>query len=188
LATPQFQLSPPRIAMIIEDKAINPEKCCRILADVLPSSRYYSMDGMNLARLSSLDAANVVLISMHGYVGFTPRDYMKMGDELLRPEHLTRFSPEMVYLDSCALGSSASFIESFRELGTKYYLGPLVGNEAGNSSTKTIAFFFERLKAGDTPARAMFSTRKKLYDLYGEKHGYGKLLYRAFPFRVYVLN
>jgi hypothetical protein len=34
----------------------------------------------------------------------------------------------------------------------------------------------------------LFYTRKKLYEFYGEKAGFNKLLFRAFPFRAYVLN
>lgn len=188
IASSPFRFLPPQTAMIIEDKSINPEQCCKILTDQLPSSAYYTLDEVNLARLSSFKAANLVLVSAHGYVGFTSKDYMKFGSERLQPEHLTPFSPEMVFLDGCAMGSSASFIEAFRESGTRYYVAPLLSNEAGNSSTKTIRYFFERLKAGDTPARAMFTTRKKLWELFGEKEGYPKLLFRAFPFRVYVLN
>lgn len=184
----QFRFLPPQTAMIIEDKSINPEQCCKILTDQLPSSAYYTLDEVNLARLLSFKAANLVLVSAHGYVGFTSKDYMKFGGERLQPEHLTPFSPEMVFLDGCAMGSSASFIEEFRESGTKYYVAPLLSNEAGNSSTKTIRYFFERLRAGDTPARAMFTTRKKLWEFFGEKEGYPKLLFRAFPFRVYILN
>ena len=143
---------------------------------------------MNLAKLSSEQSADLLLISTHGYVGHTQIDYIQMGKERLQAEHLTHLSPKLVWMDACSMGASASFIQSFRERGTKFYLGPLVSNEAGNSSTKTIAYFFERLKAGDTPSRALFFTRRKLYEVFGEKAGFAKLLFRAFPFRVYLLN
>jgi len=140
------------------------------------------------ALLSSMLLAVAAMAQASREPEFTWTDYMKLGNERLQPEHLLRFSPEMVYLDSCDLGASAGFIEGLREVGTRYYVAPLLSNEAGISSTRTIKYFFERLKAGDTPARAMFFTRKKLRDVFGEKEGYAKLLFRAFPFRVYVLN
>jgi hypothetical protein len=184
----EFSLSPRQTALIIEDRSINPERCCQILKDALPSSGYYNMEEMNLAKLSSLQAADILLISAHGWVQFANTDSMKIGEERLRPEHLSHLSPSLVYLDSCKLGVSAYFIQSFRDRGTKFYIAPINSNEAGNSSAKTIAFFFERLKAGDTPSKALFYTRKKLYEFYGEKEGFNMLLYRAFPFRVYSLN
>ncbi|HKQ73182.1 MAG TPA: hypothetical protein VJ810_05600 [Blastocatellia bacterium] len=188
IGSEQFPLSPQRTALIISDKSSDPENGCQILKDILPSSDYYKIEEMNLARLSSLRAADILLISAHGWVQFANADSMSMGMERLRPENLTPLYPKLVYLDSCQLGVSAQFIQSFRDRGTQFYVAPILSNEAGNSSTKTIAFFFERLKAGDTPSKALFYTRKKLYEFYGEKEGFNKLLFRAFPFRVYSLN
>lgn len=184
----QFLLSHKRTALIISDKSSDPENGCKVLKDILPSSGYYNIEEMNLAKLSSLQVADILLISAHGWVQFANTDSMGMGKEQLRSEHLTHLSPKLVYLDSCQLGVSAQFIQSFRDRGTQFYVAPILSNEAGNSSTKTITFFFERLKAGDTPSRALFFTRKKLYEFYGEKDGFDMLLYRAFPFRVYSLN
>jgi len=184
----EFPLSPRQTALIIEDKSINPERCCQILKDALPSSGYYNMEEMSLSKLSALRAADILLISAHGWVQFANIDFMGMGKERLQPERLSHLSPGLVYLDSCQLGVSAQFIQSFRDRGTQFYVAPILSNEAGNSSTKTIAFFFDRLKAGDTPSKALFYTRKKLYEFYGEKEGFNKLLFRAFPFRVYSLN
>jgi hypothetical protein len=184
----EFPLSPRQTALIIEDRSINPEKCCQILKDALPLSGYYNMEEMSLSKLSAIRAADILLISAHGWVQFANIDFMGMGKERLQPERLSHISPGLVYLDSCQLGVSAQFIQSFRDRGTQFYVAPILSNEAGNSSTKTIAFFFERLKAGDTPSKALFYARKKLYEFYGEKEGFNKLLFRAYPFRVYALN
>jgi len=184
----EFSLSPQRTALIISDKSTDPENGCQILKNMLPSSGYYDMEEMTLAKLSSIRAADILLISAHGWVQLANTDFMKMGEERLRPESLSHLSPSLVYFDSCNLGVSAQFIQSFRSRGTQFYVAPILSNEAGDSSTKTIAFFFERLKAGDTPSRALFYTRKKLYEVYGDKDGFNKLLFRAYPFRVYALN
>ena len=184
----RFPLSIDRTALIISDKSTDPENGCQIVKDMLPSSSYYSMEEMSLARLRSTRTADILLISAHGMVQFANTDFMGMGFERLRPDNLSHINPHLVYFDSCNMGISAHFIQSFRERGTEFYVAPILSNEAGESSTKTIEYFFERLKAGDTPSRAMFYTRKKLFELYGEKQGYNKLLFRAFPFRVYSLN
>ena len=184
----KLKLSSQRTALIIEDKSINPEKCCQILKDALPSSGYYSIEEMNHAKLSSLQPVDILLISAHGWVQFANTDSMKLGKERLSAEHLSHLSPSLVYLDSCQLGVSAHFIQTFRSRGTRYYVAPITSNEAGNSSKRTIDLFFERLKSGDAPGRALFLTRRKLYDFYGEKEGFNMRFYRAFPFRVYVLN
>ncbi|HEV2667083.1 MAG TPA: hypothetical protein VG324_19335, partial [Blastocatellia bacterium] len=188
LAAGRFLFSPEWKALIISDKTSDPENGCQLLKEMLPASGYYAIEDMNLTKLASIQSPDLLLISAHGSVGYGNVDGMKLGDERLLSEHFSHLSPKLVYLDSCALGASASFIQGFRERGTRYYLATIVSNEAGNSSTKTIAFFFERLRAGDTPSRALFFTRRKLYEDYGEKEGFAKLLFRAFPFRVYLLN
>jgi len=178
----------PRPALMIEDEGLNSEKCCQWLNNALPLSDYYSSGEMNLAKLASQPPADLLLVSAHGYVGYGRTDYLQLGEERIQPEHLVHLAPKLVFMDSCTMGASASFIQSFRERGARYYVASLAGVEAGNSSTKIIRNFFERLKAGDTPSRALFFTRKKMYEVYGEKEGYAKLLNRSFPFRVYVLN
>ena len=184
----QFLFSPEWKALIISDKTSDPENGCQLLKEMLPASGYYAIEDMNLAKLATIQTPDLLLISAHGSVGYGNVDGMAMGEERLLSESFSHLSPELVYLDSCALGASASFIQGFRERGTRFYLAPIVSNEAGNSSTKTIAFFFERLRGGDTPSQALFYTRRKLYETYREKDGFAKLLFRAFPFRVYLLN
>jgi hypothetical protein len=88
-------------------------------------------------KLSSLKSVDILLISAHGDVQFANTDHMKMGEESLRSEHLSHLSPSLVYFDSCNLGVSAQFIQSFRDRGTQFYVAPIMGNEAGESSTKT---------------------------------------------------
>ena len=48
----------------------------------------------------------------------------------------------LVYLDSSQLGISESFIASARRNGVRHFLAPLINNEAGNSSTLMIRYFF----------------------------------------------
>src|SRR5262249_7249129 len=111
----QFQLSLERTALIISDKSSDPENGCQFLKDILPLSDYYDIEEMNLARLSNLQPADIMLISAHGWVQFANTDSMEMGMERLQPENLSHLSPKMIYLDSCQLGVSAQFIQSFRD-------------------------------------------------------------------------
>ena len=82
-----FPLSPQRSALIISDKSTDQENGCQVQKDILPSSGYYKIEEMNLAKLSSLKSVDILLISAHGGVQIANTDSMAMGEESLRPEH-----------------------------------------------------------------------------------------------------
>jgi hypothetical protein len=99
----------------------------------------------------------------------------------------SKLRSKIAYFDSCRIGISNSFLESFSGAGTIYFVAPIVNNEAGNSSTKTMDLFFNHLIQGETPEVALFLTRKELWNFYDEE-ALAFRAWRAFPFRVYRLN
>ena len=68
---------------------------------------------------------------------------------------------KLVYLDSSQLGISESFIASARN-GVRHFLAPLI-NEAGNSSTLMIRYFFGGLSQGRSPMDALFQARRGIH-------------------------
>lgn len=210
----KLQFSKNWSAVIVSDKTADPERGTLHLTKILSSYRFYDIDELNLTRLNSMNCADVLLMSAHGKISFDKNDHVMLGRELIRPHHLSHLAAKLVYLDSCKLGTSERFLRSFKKAGTRYYLAPIVSNEAGNSSTRTIRLFFNALKQGFSPSVSLFRTRVKLFNyflsndtpvklladlmnagikksyelVYSRREYYGNLLWRAFPFRVYNLN
>jgi hypothetical protein len=79
------------------------------------------------------------------------------------------------------------YLAAMRASGVKYFLAPMMSNEAGNSSTLTIKAFFRELAAGVDPVEALYRARRELHAAF-ETEALRVLLWKAFPFRVYALN
>lgn len=178
-------------ALIISDRTADPENGAALVKDILADSIYYDIRDLTLDKLNSIPPKDLILISAHGLVSsnrFNGEDHIALGEESILPAHLSRLTPKLIYLDSCELGVSNEFIQSLRKAKTNYYIAPILSNEAGNSSTKTIKLFFESLKEGLSPSLALFHTRTQLYKHFQVSDDYKRLMWRAFPFRVYQLN
>ncbi|HEY9601344.1 MAG TPA: hypothetical protein V6C85_07030 [Allocoleopsis sp.] len=183
-----FKFSQSLSALILSDKTADPDNGTYVLKKILPSSDYYDARDLNLKKLESVPNKDLILISAHGMITFTDQDYIALEDEQIYPYHLSRMVPKLIYIDSCQLGVSNAFIQSFRNAGTTYYIAPITSNEAGNSSTKTIELFFRAFREGYNPSVALFIARKKLDKYFEKTNDLGLLLGRVFPFRLYQLR
>jgi hypothetical protein len=114
-------------------------------------------------------------------------DHLQLGTGRVLPEDLGALRPRLVYLDACRLGVSRPFLTRFRAMGTEYYVAPIIRNEAGESSTRTMTGFFEHLLAGTVPEVALFLTRQALWHRY-RRCDVRTRWWRSFAFRVYRLN
>jgi hypothetical protein len=178
-------------ALIVSDRTADPENAAALIQDILADSVYYNIQDLTLEKLNLIPSKDLVLISAHGSInlhGSNQQDHINLGQESILPTHLSRLSPKLIYLDSCQLGVSHEFIQRLKSGKTQYYIAPILSNEAGNSSTRTIQLFFESIKTGLSPALALFNARTQLYQHFKERDGYSILMWRAFPFRVYHLN
>lgn len=178
--------------LIVRDPDTDPQDGAKMAHGYFPESKLLFMKQTGL-RVFSGARYDFILISGHGAVTMpwdasddADDDSIGFNDDELTAEILGKARHKLVYLDSCQLGMSRDFIEAARDAGAKYYLAPIVSNEAGNSSTKTIKYFFGALRDGQPPIDALFTARKKLYNEFKGKPR-EKLLYYAFPFRVYGL-
>jgi len=179
--------------LIIRDPSTDPQDGAKTAHGMFPESKLYFMKETSL-RIFRGSKFDFILISGHGSV-FMPwddsddreEDTIEFNDDSITADVLAKSRHKLVYLDSCQLGMSESFINAARKAGARYYLAPIISNEAGNSSTKTIRYFFGALKEGQPPIDALFAARKKLYSEFQGKVSREKLLYYAFPFRIYGL-
>ncbi|MCL6591002.1 MAG: hypothetical protein K6U80_13740 [Firmicutes bacterium] len=174
--------------LIVRDATADPEDGCMAGKNLFQNSSYYNTAGLKLDQLSGLAGIDFVLMSVHGMIAVEKSDYIIINGERLQPDFLNQFHPKFIYLDSCRLGVSYSFISNAMKSGTIFYLGPIVINEAGNSSTKTIQYFFQEIAAGNSFGDSLFQTRVRLYDEFKENVNASRLFWYCFPFRVYWLN
>jgi hypothetical protein len=186
-----FDFSGDWSALIISDRTADPENAAAFVQDILVNSVYYNIQDLTLEKLSLITPKDLLFISAHGSIYSNlshEQDHIDFNQESILPTHLSRLSPKLIYLDSCQLGVSYKFIQSLKSANTQYYIAPILSNEAGNSSTRTIQLFFKFLKDGFCPALALFYTRTQLYRHFQKTDGYTLLMWRAFPFRAYHLN
>ena len=184
----QLSVSTDWVGLIASDVTADPERGCLLVKVMYPRSEYFDVWGLTPQDIEKMDDPDFILISTHGSVSEDDNDSMTLGAEELVPKNFSGKSPKLVYFDSCGLGVSLEFIDVFQQAGTRYYLGPIWSNEAGNSSTKTIDFFFAALLKGSSPPYALFEARKALYETFRSKDDFKTLMWRAFIFRVYQLN
>jgi hypothetical protein len=174
--------------LLISDQTADPQRAVFDVAKRFPRSERLDAAGLDLTRLRSHPAVDFVVLSAHGRAGYVEKDYIELpSQEVLSPADIARLRPQLVYFDSCNLGISTTYLEALRRAGTKYAVAPMLSNEAGNSSTRTIEAYFEALAKGVHPVTALHVARKQLYSVY-QSEPLITLLWRAFPFRIYILN
>jgi hypothetical protein len=186
-----FQL--PCSALIISDigytghPGADPDRACLAIAPHLGRVTYQDSRDVMLEHLRQETFKDIILFSLHGQIGRGTSDAMQVADGNIRPADIAGLKPRLVYFDSCHLGISRAFINKCHAIGTAYYIAPVISNEAGSSSTKTMIKFFSHLLAGKSPEMALFLTRRSLWHLYQE-FDVCKKWWMALAFRVYRLN
>lgn len=176
------------IGLLVSDESADPDRAIFSLQRVFSRSQLFDIAQFDLSKLQEIEPVDFVAISGHGFVEGSGNDHISIGDtEKLLPGSLAKLRPKLVYFDSCNLGVSTEHLKKLQSGGTVYAVAPILSNEAGNSSTATIELFFSELAKGADPVAAMSVARSKLYDQYATDDIRTKL-WRAFPFRVYILN
>lgn len=187
--TSKFSHENLRSAQMIADLTADPEEACKKAAKQFKNADYRSLDTGKTGFIRNLKPHDLLLVSAHGDISYGEDDCIEFDEESFYPESWAKVAPKLAYFDSCQVGASAAFVKAFKKAGTQYFLAPITSNEAGDSSTKTIRYFFESLMNGDSPERALHQTKIRLYQHYsGRDISYGYFLYRVMPFRVYRLN
>ena len=131
-----------------------------------------------------MDAPDVLLLSVHGFVDGSADDHMALGGERLDARGLADIGAPLVYLDSCRTGVSAPFLAALFAGATRHVVAPVLSNEAGASSAQTMRAFFDALAAGADAEQALHETRRALWHELAQDELVMRL-WRAWPFRLY---
>ncbi|MBL8022508.1 MAG: hypothetical protein JNM27_22715 [Leptospirales bacterium] len=186
-----IRLSQSARGLILRDPDADPQNGTGKAGEIFPGSKFKLMKQTNTGIFSG--SVDFLLVSGHGSVSMPwddedeEDDSIGFNDEELTPEIFGRAKHKLAYLDSCQLGVSQSFINASRKAGSNYYMAPVISNEAGNSSTLTISYFFAALREGQLPIIALHNTRKRIYNEFKGRASRERLLYYAYPFRLYAL-
>jgi hypothetical protein len=179
--------SMPASALVVSDPTADPEGAGKTIANLFDGSKYIDVADIDAGYLRQQRRFDLLLMSVHGQIDDSAEDRIILGSGSAVASDFETIKPKLVYFDSCQLGVSRSYLEGFTEMGSVYFVAPILSIEAGYSSTKTMQMFFEHLGQGQTPELAMFHTRKELWDTYGDEE-FAYRVWRAYPFRVYRLN
>jgi len=171
---------------IITDLTADPENACSSINKKYNNSYFNYIENINIDAIQKAEDFDFLLMSVHGIIDINScQGHIKINNEKLHPSTFSQKNLKLVYFDSCHLGKAKNFVDRFHSLDAQYYLGPIISNEAGNSSTKTILTFFNFLE-DNNPAVSLVKTKQAL-----RKHSNNNILVElwfAAPFRIYKLN
>lgn len=174
-------------AFLVSDVTADPDQAVKNLAEKFANVAYHDVTEVNSEFVREQNEFDLLLMSVHGHINNTSNDHVGLWNSRALAGDFSSIMPKLAYFDSCRLGVSSSFINMFTRVGSLYFVAPILSNEAGNSSTKTIELFFAYLRQGQRPELALFNTRKELWNIYGDE-AFAYRVWRAFPFRIYRLN
>lgn len=181
---PQIELTN---ALLIADLTADPEQACAAVAKLLPESTYFEMPDANLNTIKKAVGGNVLVISGHGELDDDGVGSISLNAQTITDNTVGKLECWIVYFDSCQQGINQAFLDAFQaDSDVQYYLAPIISNDAGDSSTYTLIWFFTAVMAHGNPIRALFETRKKLHTHYTQQGlDLVTTLNKAFAFRLY---
>lgn len=170
---------------IVRDSTADPENACGEIYSKMSKSKYYQTEQVNIDTLKKAGNYDFLLMSVHGaYDLESTQSIISVNDQLVLPKWLPANNLKLAYFDSCELGKGINFLDHFSKSGTMYFIGPIITNESGNSSTKTILTYFKNLET-HAPLDALLKTKHELKSLCNN-NALVELWYAA-PFRLYKL-
>lgn len=176
-------------ALLIADLTADPEQACREVAKLIPESDYAKMEDADLQMIkAAADQVDALVISAHGEIDAENQGALYLNEETLTAQLVSKLEAWVVYFDSCQQGANMTYLQALQEESdAQYYLAPIISNDAGDSSTKTMVWFFTEVLKHKNPIRGLFETRKRLYDYYQqqEKLDLVTSLNKSYAFRLY---
>ncbi len=183
---PQIELGS---ALLIADLTADPEEACRQVAKLIPEAEYAKMEDADFGMIkAAADEVDALVISAHGELEEGNYGALYLNEEELSAKLVGKLEAWVVYFDSCQQGVNMTYLDAFQEESDiQFYLAPIISNDAGDSSTKTMVWFFTDLRQHLNPVRALFATRKRLFEFYNQEQKLNIVttLNKAFPFRLY---
>lgn len=176
-------------ALLIADLTADPEEACRQVAKLIPEAEYASMEDADLDMIKDAAAeVDALIISAHGEVEDDNSGALYLNEQALSAKLIGKLEAWLVYFDACQQGVNQRYLDAFQEESdTQFYLAPIISNDAGDSSTKTLLWFFTELLTHRQPIRALFATRQRLFAFYDQQQRLDLVttLNKSFPFRLY---
>jgi hypothetical protein len=176
-------------ALLIADLTADPEQACLSVSQLISDSEYAEMEAANLQMIrKAADQVDVLVVSAHGDLEADNSGTVYLNDESISTKLIGKLEAWLVYFDSCSQGSNTEYIQTFQdESDVQFYLAPIVSNDAGDSSTKTMLWFFTGLREHLEPIRALSETRQRLFQYYRQQEQLDLVtsLNKAFVFRLY---
>ncbi|MCB1175588.1 MAG: hypothetical protein KDK39_18580, partial [Leptospiraceae bacterium] len=178
-------------ALVVADVSADPERAAEAAHQTFANSVYRDMPDTDLQEICELAAdVDILLMSVHGDLDADGSGNLEINDEEFDADTLAELEAGLIYFDSCQMGINQDFLESLLdEQNCWYYTAPVISNDAGDSSTRTIHWFFENLQQSGDPVASLFQTKKKLFAYYSERRlNLVKLLNKVLPFRLYEFD
>lgn len=175
-------------ALVVCDLTCDPEKAGEKVQELFEEAEYFLMQDTSVPEiLKKSEDLNVLIVSAHGDIEEETSGSVGINSEYISSDEIDKVQTDLIYFDSCQQGINTDFLEVFQEeCNTTYYTAPIISNDAGDSSTKTMTWFFEDLKKTKNPVISLWETRKKLYKTYKDKGlPLVTILNKSFPFRLY---
>ena len=183
---PNIELSS---ALLIADLTADPEEACRQVAELIPESDYAKMQDADLAMIrAAADQVDALVVSAHGEIDEDNSGGVYINDETIGVKLIGKLEAWIVYFDACQQGANIDYIQTFQdESDIQFYLAPIISNDAGDSSTLTMLWFFTAVLEHGNPIQALYETRKRLFEFYTTKKRLSLVtsLNKAFAFRLY---
>lgn len=180
---------PVESALLIADLTADPEEACKEVSTRIDEAEYVLMeDADNSTIKDAADQVDALVISAHGDIDEDSRGAIYLNEVAVPATVMGTLEAWIVYFDSCQQGANMRYLEAFQEDSEiQFYLGPIISNDAGDSSTRTLIWFFEGVLAHGNPIRALFDTRKRLFTFYTKERKLNLItsLNKAFAFRLY---
>jgi hypothetical protein len=171
---------------IVTDLTADPENACNSINEKYKNSYFNYIENVKIDSLKKAKDFDFLLMSVHGIIDINScQGFININQEKLYPSTFSQKNLKLVYFDSCHLGKAKNFVDRFHSLDAQYYLGPIISNEAGNSSTKTILTFFNFLE-DNNPVVSLMKTKQALRK-YSNNNILVELWFAA-AFRIYKLN
>jgi hypothetical protein len=173
---------------IVRDPTSDPENACINIYRQYPSSEFKSAYKIFEKDLTIKPGIDFILISAHGDADSIT---FKGGIALNKIDNVSgsffkENNPAVVYIDGCQQGVNWTYISALAETDeSNFYLGPIVSNDSGESSTKTINWFFSYLRNTHNPIISIWKTRNRLYKHYNQKINKMDVINKSFIFRIY---
>jgi hypothetical protein len=173
---------------ILRDTSADPENACRTVQQAYPNSVLRSAHGLAASAFRLPAGIDFAVLSTHGLVdSATGKGLLFLDKDLLPAGSLAAAPLDLLYIDACQQAASRSVTSALSHKATgTYYIAPLVSNDSGESSTRTMTGFFNYLKVLGDATGALWHTRRDLAAHY-RKWKSLDVVNMSYIFRVYLL-